>query len=59
MRAQQANEKVEALYDHLRSQGDTTVVRTKLAVTFIQDYPRRVIQVVLRIYKSPAEPVTF
>jgi len=52
---EQATAKIQALYEHLRSLGDTTIVRTKLAVTFMQDFPRRVIQVVLRVYKSPAE----
>lgn len=56
-----ATQRIQDLYDHLRAVGgDTTVVRTKLAVTFIQDRLTnhrmpRVIQVVLRIYQSPAE----
>lgn len=51
----EADAKIAALYAHLQTFGDTTVVRTKLAVTFLQDHPRRVIQVVLRLYKSVAE----
>ena len=51
---EQAIVKILALYEQIRSHGDTTIVRSKLAISFIQDYPRRVIQVVLRIYKSPA-----
>ena len=53
--AEQATAKIRAIYAHLRTKGDTTIVRSKLAVTFLQDYPRRVVQVVLRLYKSTAE----
>ena len=30
-------------------------VKSRHAVTFVQNYPRRHIQVILRIYKSPSE----
>ena len=53
--ANEANDRIRALYEHLRTFGDTTVVRTKCAITFMQEHPHRVIQVILRLYKSPAE----
>ena len=53
--ANEANDRIRALYEHLRTFGDTTVVRTKCAITFMQEFPHRVIQVILRLYKSPAE----
>lgn len=31
------------------------IIRTKYAVTFLNEYPFRNIQIVLRLYKSPAE----
>lgn len=34
---------------------DVLVVRTKHAITFVSEYPRRHIQIVLRLYSSPAE----
>ena len=66
----EAEAKIVALYKHLRQGRDVTVVRSKLAVTFLCggfDGARRcggrdrtpgeqiIVQVVLRIYKSPAE----
>ena len=53
--------KIEGIYQHLRGHGDelrdVTVIRSKLAVTFVVGGfdPCCIVQVVLRIYKSPAE----
>ena len=39
----------------VKGNGSMLVVRTNNAVTFVQDYPRRHVQVILRLYASPAE----
>jgi hypothetical protein len=47
--------KIDLVFAHLRQFGDTTTIRSKHAVTFLQEHPRRAVQIVLRIYQSPAE----
>ena len=42
--ANEANDRIRALYEHLRTFGDTTVVRTKCAITFMQEHPHRAIR---------------
>ncbi|KIA75517.1 hypothetical protein HK57_00016 [Aspergillus ustus] len=37
---------------------ETTTVRTKHAITIVSQYPTRHVQIVLRLYKSPAEILT-
>eukprot|EP01094_Clydonella_sp_ATCC50884_P018403 TRINITY_DN33_c0_g1_i1.p1 TRINITY_DN33_c0_g1~~TRINITY_DN33_c0_g1_i1.p1 ORF type:complete len:1290 (-),score=370.68 TRINITY_DN33_c0_g1_i1:92-3961(-) len=55
----QANEKVKHIVEVVqrnspRSDG-SGVIRTKHALTIIGDYPNRHVQIVLRLYKNPAE----
>ncbi|KAL2787676.1 hypothetical protein BJX66DRAFT_280088 [Aspergillus keveii] len=37
---------------------ETTTIRTKHAITIVSQYPTRHVQIVLRLYKSPAEILT-
>ncbi|GAM21699.1 hypothetical protein SAMD00019534_048740 [Acytostelium subglobosum LB1] len=53
---QQASTKLDALYHFFKQKNPKMeVARTRYAVTFINAHPARNIQVVLRIYSSPAE----
>lgn len=54
MSSEEANQKLIAI-SKLFSDDEILIVRTNSAVTFCCQYPRRHVQVVLRIYKSPAE----
>eukprot|EP01127_Copromyxa_protea_P013859 TRINITY_DN376_c0_g1_i1.p1 TRINITY_DN376_c0_g1~~TRINITY_DN376_c0_g1_i1.p1 ORF type:complete len:888 (+),score=171.53 TRINITY_DN376_c0_g1_i1:42-2666(+) len=53
----EANEKLKSIYNtvinNTRGKGD--VIRTKRAITILCTYPYRHVQVILRLYKSPAE----
>ncbi|KAH3745603.1 ankyrin repeat protein [Pelomyxa schiedti] len=51
---EQANEKLRYIYNSVHSAG-AECIRTKNAVTILNQHPRRHIQIVLRIYMSPAE----
>ncbi|KAL2199938.1 hypothetical protein P885DRAFT_30278 [Corynascus similis CBS 632.67] len=57
---EQAIEKIKAIETSVRDAilTDTTVVRTKHAITICNQYPTRHIQIVLRIYKSVSEILT-
>jgi ankyrin repeat protein len=57
---EQAIEKIKAIEARVRDAllTETTVVRTKHAVTICSQYPTRHIQIVLRIYKSVSEILT-
>ena len=51
-----ANNKIKEIYNAiLVNTPQAAIVRGKHAVTIIQEYPTRHIQIVLRLYKSPAE----
>lgn len=55
---EEANEKIRKVYQSLcdnSTQIAPKIIRTKYAVTIINQYPYRNIQIVLRLYKSPAE----
>lgn len=57
---EEANNKVRHIYQVIKQNTkavgeEVTVIRTKNAITFINAYPYRHIQIVLRLYKSPAE----
>ncbi|KAF7313210.1 CFIA complex component [Mycena kentingensis (nom. inval.)] len=54
---QQAEAKIDAIYKVVRDSGpgDIACVRTKHTVTIYRAHPLRVIQIVLRLYASPAE----
>jgi hypothetical protein len=52
---QQANQKLRDIHKHLTQKSPVLIVRTNNAVTFACDFPRRHVQVILRLYKSPAE----
>jgi len=54
---EEANEKLKHIYFVVQSNTKATseVIRTKNAVTILGQYPHRHIQIVLRLYKSPAE----
>ena len=53
----QANEKLRHIYNHLSQHlpNPVTCLRTANTVNFVSKYPFRNIQVILRLYKSPAE----
>eukprot|EP00698_Gefionella_okellyi_P001540 TRINITY_DN1146_c0_g1_i5.p1 TRINITY_DN1146_c0_g1~~TRINITY_DN1146_c0_g1_i5.p1 ORF type:complete len:1217 (+),score=226.35 TRINITY_DN1146_c0_g1_i5:261-3653(+) len=53
----QADAKVKEVYECLVANyhREVDVVRTRHAITFLFDYPVRHVQIVLRLYKSPAE----
>ncbi|KYQ89839.1 hypothetical protein DLAC_09816 [Tieghemostelium lacteum] len=52
----QATDKLKEILTFIQNKSpNTTIARTKYAVTFLNEYPYRNVQVVLRIYKSPAE----
>lgn len=60
MSEEEANNKVKHVYEvvkrNTKSVGEeVTVIRTSNAVTLLGTYPHRHIQIVLRLYKSPAE----
>jgi len=52
-----ANEKLKEIYNVVSSNvhGDCEIIRSFRAVTIILNYPYRHIQIVLRLYRSPAE----
>eukprot|EP00029_Vermamoeba_vermiformis_P008738 TRINITY_DN4171_c0_g1_i1.p1 TRINITY_DN4171_c0_g1~~TRINITY_DN4171_c0_g1_i1.p1 ORF type:complete len:2196 (-),score=786.80 TRINITY_DN4171_c0_g1_i1:32-6574(-) len=54
---EEANDKLKHIYFIVQSNTKATceVIRTKNAVTILGQYPYRHIQIVLRLYKSPAE----
>lgn len=54
---EEANEKLKHIYFIVQSNTKATseVIRTKNAVTILGQFPYRHIQIVLRLYKSPAE----
>ena len=53
----QANRKLEEIYRSIvkTTTDDVLTVRTRHTVTFVSDLPVRHIQVILRLYTSPAE----
>jgi ankyrin repeat protein len=53
----QANQKLKYIYELVKqnTQSPSEVIRTKHAVTIVNQFPYRHIQIVLRLYKSPAE----
>ena len=57
---EQAIEKIKEIEANIRDAilAETTVVRTKNAVTIVSEYPTRHIQIVLRLYKSVSEILT-
>eukprot|EP01087_Luapelamoeba_hula_P016105 TRINITY_DN4921_c0_g1_i2.p1 TRINITY_DN4921_c0_g1~~TRINITY_DN4921_c0_g1_i2.p1 ORF type:complete len:694 (-),score=127.78 TRINITY_DN4921_c0_g1_i2:30-2111(-) len=51
-----ANAKLKHIHDVIqRTSSQCAVIRTKRTVTFINSYPYRHVQVILKLYKSPAE----
>eukprot|EP00761_Pharyngomonas_kirbyi_P000541 gb/GECH01000541.1/.p1 GENE.gb/GECH01000541.1/~~gb/GECH01000541.1/.p1 ORF type:complete len:579 (+),score=148.37 gb/GECH01000541.1/:1-1737(+) len=54
---EEANQKIKEIYNAVcdENPNDVLVVRTKHAVSFVSKDPFRHIQVILRLYKSPAE----
>ncbi|EGG20107.1 poly(ADP-ribosyl)transferase [Cavenderia fasciculata] len=53
---QESTEKLRSLHEYFKRKFPKMgVVRTKFAVTFLNEYPNRNIQVVLRLYQSPAQ----
>lgn len=54
---QQAIEKIKHIEQSIRNSvlSETTVVRTKNAITIISEYPIRQVQIVLRLYRTPSE----
>ena len=57
---EQALEKIKQIESDIRDAilSETTVVRTKNAITIVSEYPVRHIQIVLRLYKSISEILT-
>ncbi|GBE83207.1 hypothetical protein SCP_0502540 [Sparassis crispa] len=57
MTLEQAEVKINAIYEAVRDSvpWDVTCVRTKHTVSIHSQYPYRAIQIVLRLYRSPAE----
>ncbi|KAA1479103.1 ankyrin [Dentipellis sp. KUC8613] len=57
MTPEQAENKIRAIYDAVRDSvpWDVTCVRTKHTVSIHSQYPYRSVQIVLRLYQSPAE----
>ncbi|KAI0059307.1 ankyrin [Artomyces pyxidatus] len=57
MNAEQAERKINQIYEAVRDSvpWDVTCVRTKHTVSIHSQYPYRCVQIVLRLYKSPAE----
>eukprot|EP00026_Physarum_polycephalum_P000150 Phypoly_transcript_00150.p1 GENE.Phypoly_transcript_00150~~Phypoly_transcript_00150.p1 ORF type:complete len:1663 (-),score=347.22 Phypoly_transcript_00150:165-5153(-) len=53
----QANQKLKDIYELVKQNTNSPceVIRTKHAVTIVNQFPYRHIQIVLRLYKSPAE----
>lgn len=54
----EANEKVKHIVDVVErnsGNGQAAIVRTQHALTIIGDYPRRHVQIILRLYMNPAE----
>ncbi|PCH39932.1 ankyrin [Wolfiporia cocos MD-104 SS10] len=54
---EQAEAKINAIYEAVRDSvpWDVTCIRTKHTVSIHSQYPYRVVQIVLRLYSSPAE----
>jgi hypothetical protein len=54
---EQANQKLLEIYEAITDAVPNTVIcfRSKYAVTLVSQYPYRHIQIILRLYKSPAE----
>ncbi|PFH47157.1 hypothetical protein AMATHDRAFT_68340 [Amanita thiersii Skay4041] len=57
MTPEEAEKKIVTIYEAVRDSvpWDVTCVRTKHTITLYSQYPYRSIQIVLRLYKSPAE----
>lgn len=57
---EQAIEKIKQIETKIRDSilAETTIIRTKNAITIASQYPTRHVQIVLRIYKSVAEILT-
>ncbi len=57
---QQAVEKIKQIETKIRDSilSETTVIRTKNAITIVSEYPTRHVQIVLRLYKSMSEILT-
>ncbi|RDB20232.1 hypothetical protein Hypma_012624 [Hypsizygus marmoreus] len=57
MDAEQAKKKIVAIYEAVRDSipWDVTCVRTKHTISIHSQYPYRSVQIVLRLYSSPAE----
>eukprot|EP00026_Physarum_polycephalum_P000319 Phypoly_transcript_00319.p1 GENE.Phypoly_transcript_00319~~Phypoly_transcript_00319.p1 ORF type:complete len:1731 (-),score=444.64 Phypoly_transcript_00319:70-5262(-) len=55
--AEQANKKMEEIYKHISDSLHVEAIafRSQHAVTIVSQYPFRHVQIVLRLYKSPAE----
>eukprot|EP00339_Tiarina_fusa_P029651 CAMPEP_0117004946 /NCGR_PEP_ID=MMETSP0472-20121206/5747_1 /TAXON_ID=693140 ORGANISM="Tiarina fusus, Strain LIS" /NCGR_SAMPLE_ID=MMETSP0472 /ASSEMBLY_ACC=CAM_ASM_000603 /LENGTH=1154 /DNA_ID=CAMNT_0004706065 /DNA_START=652 /DNA_END=4116 /DNA_ORIENTATION=- len=53
----EANEKLRHIYETVKqnTNGSATMIRSKHAITILGEYPYRHTQIILRIYKSPAE----
>jgi hypothetical protein len=53
----EANNKIRDIYETVKENLKTSpeIIRTKHAVTIINQYPHRHVQIVLRLYRSPAE----
>lgn len=56
----EAIEKIKQIESKIRDSilSETTVVRTKNAITIISEYPTRHVQIVLRLYKTVSEILT-
>ncbi|PPQ73506.1 hypothetical protein CVT24_007652 [Panaeolus cyanescens] len=57
LNAEQAEEKIKTIYKAVRDSvpWDVTCIRTKHTVSIHSQYPYRSVQIVLRLYQSPAE----
>lgn len=53
----QARERLRHIFDIVQknTNGKGDIIRTKNAITIINSYPYRHIQIIMRLYKSPAE----
>jgi hypothetical protein len=54
---EKAEAKINAIYEAVRDSipWDVTCIRTKHTVSIYSQYPYRAVQIVLRLYQSPAE----